>query len=73
MSDAFFKRLQTVLALHARSSKCVRRGNTLRREKLKCCGTVEIFDCAKREREVHHTKCRTCEYYTIERNTNVPK
>ncbi len=43
---------------------CMYRGETLRREKKSCCGTVEIFQCSERKIEVWHTKCRTCEFFT---------
>ncbi len=49
------------------SNPCIYRGPTLRKEKQSCCGIVEIFQCSERKHEVQHTKCRTCEYYTIDR------
>lgn len=57
-------RVQKEMAL-GRSPQCIHREETLRTEKLKCCGTVEIFRCAKRRREVHHTRCKTCESFIV--------
>ena len=59
----FFKRAQTVLAMHNRAAICLYAGPVLRTEKKGCCGEVRIFQCAKRKLEVWHTKCRTCEFY----------
>ena len=42
---------------------CVHRGPTKGTVKASCCGTVEVFDCAKLECEVWATKCRSCKEY----------
>lgn len=60
MTSRFFKRAQTVLSHVARDTTCLHRGETKRLEKWKCCGQVEMFDCAKLGWEVGHTKCRSC-------------
>ncbi len=75
MKSRFAIRAQTVLRLHKRPSTCLHRGETIRREKKSCCGTVEIFQCSKRQREVWHTKCRTCEFFVTQQlgEENDPK
>ena len=63
MGSDFLARAKTVIAHNERSDRCIYRGETLRREKKSCCGTVEIFECAEREHEVWNTKCRSCEFF----------
>lgn len=59
---------QKIRAAARTADRCIHQGDTLRVEKKGCCGTVEIFVCAKRKREVWHTKCKTCE--SFEANTS---
>jgi len=46
---------------------CIHRNPTRRTKNTHCCGAVEIFHCARLDREVHHTKCCTCDEYSTRR------